>query len=685
LEKRSLIDHEKSIGRSSDPLIGTSGWSLFTPSQRFADKSLETAFLNDYCKRFLTSRRTAIGLALIIWALFAVLDYRNYVNHPCNGTGKCFGDHEVLTEVLKLRAYGGFLLALSVLISRTKFFQSEIKATWILGIGVTGCYWLLLQMYEEVNFPYDLLYYYTGLLLVLIFLFGFLRLRSYAVIIIAIPCLMNTTYSVLHSVVEYKSEIGYGGAISILTYIMVFSGVGLAITIELERTARSTFFREISLQLSNQDASEKNIELENLKSKVDLRNKDLQEINASLKQAINESENKTAALIELKEDLRLHAERKNQDKSYFLAAATHDLRQPMYALGNYLEAAKMALIRKDTDQASEWLTQAHRASGALGASFEAVLDISQLEAGAVKISYSNFLLNKLTDEIYKSMHPLAVANNVELKLFSNKAKSAIITSDRSQLGRVISNLVMNAIKYSDPKKIRSVVTIGLIYLGNRIRIDVVDNGIGIPKEHWEEIFKPFVQLGNSNRDREKGLGLGLSTVNLVIGQLEQHRIWMNSNVGVGTKFSLDVPISEATFYSENTSALDSTEISDLRGIYVMLIEDDIDVQKSTQAILNEHGLICESASTYEAARILMLGREIDPDIVITDYHLPNEKTAVDIVHLVRQMMGQNIPVIIISGQIHQADSSKELDGLLKFKKPLQATILLNAIRQSIAP
>ena len=117
----------------------------------------------------------------------------------------------------------------------------------------------------------------------------------------------------------------------------------------------------------------------------------------------------------------------------------------------------------------------------------------------------------------------------------------IVRSDRQLLARVLTNIIGNAIKYSDPSKPKPVVVVGIVGLPNRARIDIIDNGIGIPSQHWEDVFQPFFQLGNAERDREKGLGLGLSIVKSIMQLLKEHRIDMRSTEGKGTRFSLDIP------------------------------------------------------------------------------------------------------------------------------------------------
>ena len=152
----------------------------------------------------------------------------------------------------------------------------------------------------------------------------------------------------------------------------------------------------------------------------------------------------------------------------------------------------------------------------------------------------------------------------------------VVRSDRPLLGRVLMNLVSNAIKYQDERKgDAAAVLIGAVGFASRVRVDVVDNGVGIPGDQWENIFKPFTQINNPGSDREKGVGLGLSIVNAILPLLDGHRLDMNSAEGRGTRFSLEMPRTETTTAQAVAEAGRSLATSpDLAGLYVLCVEDD---------------------------------------------------------------------------------------------------------------
>src|SRR5436305_1199141 len=241
------------------------------------------------------------------------------------------------------------------------------------------------------------------------------------------------------------------------------------------------------------------------------RERALTDRNARMETAQRETRAKTAALVKAKDELRALAEQQNIAKSKFLADAAHDLRQPMQALTNLLGAARHALGQGDAAKADEVLALAQDASRLTRTSFNAVLDISRLESGFVEAELGDVDLPSLVEEAAALCRADAEERGVTLRLRWRGDRPIVVRSDRHLLGRVIGNLLANAVKYSDPGKAkagRAAVVVGIVCLPSRVRIDIVDNGVGIAEGDWARVFRPFVQLGNDERDREKGVGLG---------------------------------------------------------------------------------------------------------------------------------------------------------------------------------
>jgi signal transduction histidine kinase len=446
-------------------------------------------------------------------------------------------------------------------------------------------------------------------------------------------------------------------------YLISFAIIGCAIVVELERTARHAFFRERELSFSNGSIKAKNAELNFL--------------NSALENSKWDMEVKTDALVAVKEEARLTAERSNLNKSQFLADAAHDLRQPMQALSNLLEAAQHATGRADHDASGQLLANAQTALRAARSSFNAILDISRLESGFVEAEYSSFQIDDLVREVIAPLRLAADESGVTLRTRLGTGKT-IVRSDPHLLSRVLTNIIANAIKYSDLSKAQPVVFIGIVRLPNRVRIDIIDNGIGIPSHHWENVFKPFFQLGNTERDREKGLGLGLSIVKSIMQLLSEHRIDMRSVEGRGTRFSLDIPRTDDPRAFKIIKEAEQSPIArDVSGLYVIYVEDDALVRASTVALFQEYGILYEALGSVSEleARLPLLERI--PDLLISDYRLPSGGTAKNIMQLMSRYFDADIPVIILTGEVQASPS--ELIGAEVLSKPTSPEVLLAAI------
>ncbi len=342
----------------------------------------------------------------------------------------------------------------------------------------------------------------------------------------------------------------------------------------------------------------------------------------------------------------------NQNKSKFIADAAHDLRQPMQAISNLLEALRNAIARDDLQKSRSLIQLAQNATHVMRSSFNAILEVSRLESGLVKPEYSVFDLGEMIDEVITSMRPFADERQVKIRCQKKSGKHYFIQSDQNLLYRVIVNLVSNAIKYSKPdKKEAAIVVIRLVVFMKFCRLYVLDNGIGIAPSDQNNIFKAFYQVANQERDREKGLGLGLSIVSATIEMLTGHAMFMRSNLGHGTRFYLDLPRAEGLGPAPANKDNISTESSvSLTGLYVIYVEDDLLVRTSTVELLTEFEIICEAFHSYEALLDNLAYIERMPDLILTDYLLANHWTGRDVIAALRKEFSHAIPAIIITGE-----------------------------------
>jgi CheY-like chemotaxis protein/two-component sensor histidine kinase len=283
-----------------------------------------------------------------------------------------------------------------------------------------------------------------------------------------------------------------------------------------------------------------------------------------------------------------------------------------------------------------------------------VLDISRLESGFVEAELTDVDLAALIEETAALCAADAEERGVKLRFRWRRDRPIVVRSDRHLLGRVIGNLLANAIKYSDPARAaagKAAVVVGIVCLPSRVRIDIVDNGVGIAEADWARVFAPFVQLGNDERDREKGVGLGLSIVNAIIPLLGEHRLDMRSSAGSGTRFSLELPYGEAR---PELAARETTSLPggfDISGLYLLYVEDDALVRKSAEALFDALGLLYESYGSVAELEADLPTLERIPDLLITDYRLPDGRTGEDVVRLTTEAFEAPLPLIVVTGEM----------------------------------
>jgi len=627
---------------------------MFRPPARF-EPAVEAEFRAASEARAGAARQTAIILLLLIWVSYFGWDsfhaYRNQLFREDLGT------------LFELRLAGTaciFLTGVSLLLWRGHRTASAVALSLCLG----ALYLLSLGMIAVTAFPFNYLFYFICLPLILLFMFGLFRVESRLVYALTAFCLAasfvfllftaTTDDSSPKNLVEFLSKSLSYYNVAALVFLASFSLIGCAVAVELERSSRESFARERQL-------SEKNARL--AASRRDIRVK-------------------TSALVKAKDELRSLAERQNVAKSKFLADAAHDLRQPMQALTNLLGAARHALDGGDVAKCDGLLAMAQDASRLTRTSFNAVLDISRLESGFVEAEYSTFELPGLIEEVAAPFLAAAAERGIEVRLRWDRRRRILARSDRHLLGRVIANLLSNAVKYSDPAKAgRSAILLGIVCLPSRVRIDVVDNGIGIAEADWAKVFSPFVQLGNQERDRDKGVGLGLSIVNAIVPLLGEHRLDMRSREGVGTRFSLELPHGDAAPEAElRVEVTRPPGPVDLSGLYAFYVEDDPLVRASTVALFDALGVRHEAFGSVAELEAALPTVERDPDLLVSDYRLPDGRTAEDVARAVEQAFGAAPPLLVITGEMTSFGEGPWLGTGRILRKPVSPDALVAEIR-----
>jgi signal transduction histidine kinase/ActR/RegA family two-component response regulator len=369
----------------------------------------------------------------------------------------------------------------------------------------------------------------------------------------------------------------------------------------------------------------------------------LQQEHLTLRQRVEEA---TQALRAKKEE----AERVSHDKSRCLAVASHDLRQPLHALGLYVAE----LQRKVSGAEQQRLVgQVENSIEALSTLLNALLDISKLDAGVVVPQVQTCDVNAMLEHVAADYQMLASIKNVRLIV---RPFSGYVTSDPLLLERILMNLVSNAIRYTYPN---GSVMVACRRRGRLLRIEVRDNGVGISMIDQVNIFREFYQLVQPQLDASKGLGLGLAIVDRLV-KLLGHRIELRSAPGKGSVFALEVPVApnsgklpmSTTFHQAQVTSDLEIEKAHLTGKRLLVVDDDELVLSSTACILASWG--CEVSMATSLAQIEQLLQDgVMWELIISDYQLGADTSGIDVISLVRQYHNIQIPCILVSGDTSQ--------------------------------
>lgn len=337
------------------------------------------------------------------------------------------------------------------------------------------------------------------------------------------------------------------------------------------------------------------------------------------------------------EHAREVAERASREKTRFLAAASHDLRQPLQSL--YMQASILASRARDS-KAQEILGLMTRSIDALKSMLDGLLDVSHLGTGAIEAKIKDFPIDDLFDQLEAGCRMPAEAKGLRWQV---KRGTCRVMSDPVLLGRMVRNLVDNAIKYTESGYVCVGCEVGPV----SVRIDVHDTGIGIPAEFLNEIFEDFLQLGNPERDRDKGLGLGLSVVRH-LATLLSHPVTVSSTPGKGSVFSITVPRAAGERASELVRR--KAELPTGKGGLVVIVDDDALVRIGIASMLRECGYLVIDAGTCEE----MLGKlseyDIKPLAVISDYRLRGGRTGFEVLEAVRSRYDGEVRTLLFTGE-----------------------------------
>lgn len=372
------------------------------------------------------------------------------------------------------------------------------------------------------------------------------------------------------------------------------------------------------------------------------------------------------------EQARVGAEEASRSKSRFFAAANHDLRQPLHSLGLFATALRNG---SEGRAGIKLVDQILQCTDSLERLFDNLLDISRLDAGQVAVKRNIVPLNDVLTRLRSMFTIPAQEKNLNLRL---RPSPLHVNTDSTLLFRVLSNLVSNALRYTESGGI----VVGCRRRGDKVLIEVWDTGIGIPSEHQERIFEEFYQLNNPERDRTRGLGLGLATVRR-IAQLLDHPIRVQSRVGKGSRFSIEVPIADPSRIPTASATIEHKIPNLLGGKFILVIDDETSVRLGMQSLLESWGCKCLTAMNAEEALAGLNGKT--PDFIIADLRLRGDDTGIDAIKTLRAQLGESVPAVLVSGDTATEQLRKvSAAGLTLMHKPLKAVRLRAMLNHEFA-
>ena len=388
------------------------------------------------------------------------------------------------------------------------------------------------------------------------------------------------------------------------------------------------------------------------------------------------------------EEAKQQAEAANLAKSRFLAAASHDLRQPLQTL--VLLQGLLARAVED-GKGKKLVARLDETLGAMTGMLDALLDLNQIEAGVVRADMADCLVGPLLDKLRDEFAYHASAKGLVLHVMPC---GATVRTDPRLLEQMLRNLVSNALKYTEHGR----VLLGCRRRGDTLRIEVWDTGIGIPDGELQAVFDEYHQVGNEARERSRGLGLGLSIVHR-LGALLGHRVLARSQPGKGSVFSIEVarvpnpgrtaPHAAVTADGRPTADTHIEAPTDApapvgRTDSILVIEDDPDLRSLLQLMLGTEGHRVMAAPDGPAALDMVAHGALRPDLVLTDYNLPGGMSGLQAVARLRETM-PGIPAIILTGDTRAATLSDiARQGCMYLGKPVRPQDLARAI-QGIRP
>jgi two-component system, sensor histidine kinase len=371
-----------------------------------------------------------------------------------------------------------------------------------------------------------------------------------------------------------------------------------------------------------------------------------------------------------------------QSRSRFLAAASHDLRQPVHALSLFVSALQQ---QPPAEEARRLLGHVRNTVDGMGAMFNALLDVSRLDAEMVRPAFSAVALAPLLARIAADEGAIAAAKGLVLRCVVQGPADLTVHTDAQLLERVLRNLVSNAVRYTSTGGVRLQADVR----GGSLRLRVADSGIGIPRAQRSEVFQEFVQLHNPERDRDQGLGLGLAIVQRLCALLAVP-LQLRSRPGRGTVFTLRLPLASTPppLAAEDTgpAAAQPAGLPTLApGDVVLVVDDAAEIRIAMGALLRGWGCQVLAAASLDTLLPQLMALTVPPRLILCDLRLQGHDDGLVVIEQLRSGFNDDVPAILVTGdtgpdRLRDAAAS----GLGLLHKPVSEAALRLAIGRALA-
>jgi signal transduction histidine kinase/CheY-like chemotaxis protein len=569
-------------------------WSQFVV-RKFGSEAVERAFRMDYARRYAGQRRLAGTIFTLMWIAFSIHDYWRLDRLDPGG----------INHVGLVQLAGAVGMAIPVWLTWGPRAFDERWAVGLMCVWTLSCWLALMRMI--VTYPIDLAIreVFPFLYLTLFVIFTSFRLRAITVAWLVGLCVVTFRMTLYlwprgSAATQWDDWITRGRMVPMM-YI-----VGTVVSIQFERAARREFIFRRTLHAA--------------KARVDAASRVVKQQNERMRELVKEKER-------------------------FFSSAYHDIQQPLAAINLFIRSARIKL--EDEHAASHDLDVIEETARDILDMFKDIQDYSEL--GSYVPHLAPVDTQDLLTEVFEQYLEPARSRGIEFRSSVRQRRPPPIDSDRALFKRALSNLVSNAIKNTAAGG----VVIGWVEIGERLRIDVWDTGVGISAEHRDAIFAEYYQISNPGRDRSKGLGLGLSIVHRVVGILPKHSMRFWSVEGRGSRFSMYAPISEITPVGETDNRSNDAFTSILKDKYILLCDDEPAVLEGLRRLFLSAGALVDTAESMAGFEAILADDGRAPDIIVTDIRLRDGPTGIEVAERIRQHFAWAgvLPVAFITGEL----------------------------------